>query len=67
MLCAITERTLNALWYDKRHAWLGAVLVICYLVDRKLYPAAGLGRWLTLRWRLSAVATLSCLVGAGAL
>ena len=48
-------------------AWLGAVLVICYLVDRKLYPAAGLGRWLTLRWRLSAVATLSCLVGAGAL
>ena len=47
--------------------WLGALLALCYGVDRRLYPAAGLGRWLTLRWRLSAVATLSCLVGAGAL
>jgi len=47
--------------------WLGALLVVCYLADRRLYPAAGLGRWLTLRWRLSAVAALSCLVGAGAL
>lgn len=46
--------------------FLGAVLLTCYLVDRKLYPAAGLSRWLTLRWRLSAVAALSCFVAAGA-
>lgn len=45
---------------------LGAVLLACYLVDRKLYPPANLSRWLTLRWRLSAVAALSCFVAAGA-
>ena len=43
-----------------------AVLLACYLVDRKLYPPANLSRWLTLRWRLSAVAALSCFVAAGA-
>lgn len=48
-------------------AWLGLVLVVCYLVDRKLYPQAGLGAWLKLRFRLSAVAALSCFIGAGAL
>jgi hypothetical protein len=42
----------------------GAMLVVCYLVDRKVYPAQGLGGWLTLRFRLSAVASLSCFVGA---
>lgn len=46
--------------------WLAIVLVVCYLVDRKLYPAAGLSPWLALRFRLSAVAALCCLVGAGA-
>lgn len=46
--------------------WLAVVLVICYLVDRKLYPAAGLSSWLPLRFRLSSVAALCCLIGAGA-
>jgi hypothetical protein len=35
-----------------------------YLVDRKVYPAQGLARWLTLRFRLSAVAALCCFLGA---
>ncbi|MDP3520906.1 MAG: DUF3429 domain-containing protein [Hydrogenophaga sp.] len=47
--------------------WLALALVLCYLVDRRLYPAAGVGQWLTLRFQLTAVATLSCLVAAGAL
>lgn len=47
--------------------WLGLVLVVCYLVDRQLYARAGLSTWLTLRFRLSAVAALSCFIGAGAL
>jgi hypothetical protein len=44
----------------------GVMLVACYLVDRKIYPAVGLSRWLTLRFRLSAVAALSCFLGAAA-
>ena len=48
-------------------AWLGLVLIVCYLVDRKLYPQAGLAVWLKLRFRLSAIAALSCFIGAGAL
>lgn len=46
--------------------WLALALVLCYLVDRRLYRSAGVGEWLTLRFRLTAVATLSCLVAAGA-
>ena len=46
---------------------LALALVLCYLVDRRLYPNAGVGAWLTLRFRLTAVATLSCLIAAGAL
>lgn len=48
-------------------AWLGFVLILCYLADRTLYARAGLQAWLTLRFRLSAVAALSCFIGAGAL
>ena len=48
-------------------AWLGFLLILCYLADRTLYPRAGLQDWLTLRFRLSAVASLSCFIGAGAL
>lgn len=40
------------------------VLVACYLVDRRVYPRHGMGRWLVLRFRLSAVASASCLLGA---
>lgn len=43
---------------------LGVMLVVCYLVDRRVYPQQGLARWLTLRFRLSAVAALSCFIGA---
>jgi hypothetical protein len=42
----------------------GVMLLVCYLVDRKVYPAHGAARWLTLRFRLSVVASLSCFVGA---
>jgi hypothetical protein len=42
----------------------GAMLVACYLVDRRVYPLNGAAKWLTLRFRLSAVASLSCFIGA---
>ena len=42
----------------------GVMLLVCYGVDRRLYPAQGLSHWLTLRFRLSAVASLSCFLGA---
>jgi hypothetical protein len=42
----------------------GAVLLVCYAVDRRVYPQHGLAAWLTLRFRLSAVAALSCFLGA---
>ncbi len=42
----------------------GAMLVAGYMVDRKVYPAEGLSHWLTLRFRLSALAALSCFIGA---
>lgn len=45
---------------------LGALLLGCYLVDRRLYPVLGVAHWLTLRFRLSAVAALSCFIGAAA-
>lgn len=47
-------------------AWLGFLLALCYLVDRQLYRRAGLAGWLSLRFHLSAVAALSCFVGAAA-
>jgi Protein of unknown function (DUF3429) len=43
---------------------LGAMLLVCYAVDRRLYAAQGLGTWLTLRFRLSTVAALCCFIGA---
>lgn len=45
-------------------ALLGALLLVCYAVDRRAYPAHGLGAWLVLRFRLSAVASLSCFIAA---
>ena len=45
---------------------LGLVLLGCYGVDRKTYPPAGLRRWLTLRFHLTVVATLSCMLSAAA-
>jgi hypothetical protein len=43
---------------------LGAMLIACYAVDRRLYTEEGVAHWLTLRFRLSAVASLSCFIGA---
>lgn len=43
---------------------LGAMLLVCYAVDRRLYVAHRMGGWLTLRFRLSAVASLCCFIGA---
>jgi hypothetical protein len=45
---------------------LGLLLVACYLVDRKTWPAAGLREWMTLRFRLTLVSVLCCLLGAAA-
>jgi hypothetical protein len=42
----------------------GSLLLLCYAVDRKLYPQLGLAGWLPLRLKLSAGAALSCLVAA---
>lgn len=43
----------------------GLVLIVCYLVDRRTYPAHGLSSaWLTLRFRLTVVAALACFLGA---
>ncbi|HEV8691170.1 MAG TPA: DUF3429 domain-containing protein [Ideonella sp.] len=43
---------------------LGAMLLVCYAVDRRLYAVQGQSAWLTLRFRLSAVASLCCFIGA---
>ena len=42
----------------------GALLIACYVWDRRTYPALGASAWLTLRFRLSAVAALSCFIAA---
>jgi hypothetical protein len=42
----------------------GLMLLLCYAVDRRVYPRHGLSGWLTLRFRLSTVAALSCFLGA---
>lgn len=43
---------------------LGALLMGSYLIDRRLYPAHGASQWLTLRFRLSTIASLCCFLGA---
>ena len=42
----------------------GVMLLVCYAVDRRIYPVQGAAQWLTLRFRLSTVASLSCFLGA---
>lgn len=42
----------------------GVMLLLCYAVDRRIYPAQGAAPWLVLRFRLSGVAALSCFMGA---
>jgi hypothetical protein len=43
---------------------LGALLIACYAMDRRFYPRHQAAHWLTLRFRLTAVASLSCFLGA---
>jgi hypothetical protein len=45
-------------------ALLGMALVAAYGVDRRAYPALGAADWLTLRFRLTLVASLSCFLAA---
>jgi len=42
----------------------GGVLIACYMLDRRVYPQFGAADWLTLRFRLTAVAALSCFLAA---
>lgn len=42
----------------------GLMLLVCYAVDRRIYPQFGAAHWLSLRFRLSTVAALSCFLGA---
>jgi Protein of unknown function (DUF3429) len=44
----------------------GVMLIVCYVVDRRLYPALGASAWLTMRFRLSAMAALCCFLAAQA-
>ena len=48
-------------------ALLAAMLLLCYAVDHRTYPALGLQAWLPLRRVLTAVATVSCGSAAGLL
>lgn len=43
---------------------LGFLIIGCYLVDRKRYPELGVAGWLTLRFRLTVFASLSCFLAA---
>jgi hypothetical protein len=45
---------------------LGFVLIGCYLIDRRTWPAAGLAPWLPMRLHLTFVSSLSCFLAAGA-
>ena len=42
----------------------GVMLLVGYAMDRRIYPVQGVAHWLTLRFRLSTVASLSCFLGA---
>jgi hypothetical protein len=45
---------------------LALLLLVCYVVDRRTWAHWGWAEWLPLRARLTAVAVLSCLLGASA-
>ena len=42
----------------------GVMLGVCYMADRRFYPQQGLAHWLTLRFRLSAIASFCCFLAA---
>jgi hypothetical protein len=43
---------------------LAALLMLCFGVDRVVYPRLGLAEWLPMRLRLTAVAVISCMAAA---
>jgi hypothetical protein len=43
---------------------MGVLLIVCYLTDRKRYPELGVSGWLTLRFRLTSLSSLSCFLAA---
>ncbi|MDQ5897316.1 MAG: hypothetical protein QG612_1402 [Pseudomonadota bacterium] len=40
------------------------LLIASYLIDRRVYPLAGLSKWLTLRFRLTVMGSLCCFLAA---
>lgn len=46
---------------------MGALLIGCYVNDRRLYDDLGAHGWLVLRFRLTVVASLSCFLAAAQL
>ena len=44
---------------------LAATLWLCFLVDRRVYPAFGLRAWLRMRLVLTAVASAACVISSG--
>lgn len=44
--------------------FLGFLIIVCYASDRKRYHEAHMEGWLTLRFRLTVVASLSCFLAA---
>ncbi|HET8870955.1 MAG TPA: DUF3429 domain-containing protein [Aquabacterium sp.] len=43
---------------------LGVLLIVCYLSDRKRYHELQMSGWLTMRFRLTVAASLSCFLSA---
>jgi hypothetical protein len=43
---------------------VAALLWVCFVADRTIYPALGLQAWLPMRLQLTGVASLCCVVGA---
>ncbi|MGC9561509.1 DUF3429 domain-containing protein [Brachymonas sp.] len=44
--------------------FLAFMFVLCYVVDDRTWEHAGLSEWINLRFHVTVVAVLSCLVGA---
>lgn len=44
--------------------FLGFLIIVCYVSDRKRYHEVHMEGWLTLRFRLTIVASLSCFLAA---
>jgi Protein of unknown function (DUF3429) len=43
---------------------LAGLLWVCFAVDRVVYPRLHVQAWLSMRWRLTLVASASCVAGA---